>query len=159
MIKVGIADYKIIDSGEYLITYGLGSCVAVGLYDKKIRLAGLAHIMLPTQKLTKSKTNLSKYADTGIRIMLKEMLNKGADKSRLIAKIAGGAKMFSFSNTGEINVKIGESNIEAVKKVLEEEKIPISADDTGQNYGRTVEFYAESGEMKIKSLRHGIKII
>ncbi|MFH1002435.1 MAG: chemotaxis protein CheD [bacterium] len=159
MIKVGIADYKITTNTNYLITYGLGSCVAVAIYDQEKKLAGMLHIMLPMQTIKREKVNLLKYVDPGIQLMLEEMLIQGVNRKRLKAKIAGGAKMFSFSSNKEINSNIGEKNIEAVKRNLQELLIPLVAEDTGQNYGRTVEFYPENGDMKIKSLHYGVKII
>ena len=82
----------------------------------------------------------------------------GGRKSRFTAKIAGGAQMFSFSSQNE-SMKIGERNAEAVKEILKSYGIPIKADDTGGNFGRTIEFYSENGKLIIKTAGKGIKEI
>ena len=92
-ITVGIADMKMAQGSGMLITYALGSCIGICLYDQRIKLASLIHIMLPLN-MEPGRKNTMKYADTGIRETLKLMESKGASRSRITAKIAGGAKMF-----------------------------------------------------------------
>ena len=110
-ITVGIADMKMAKERGMLITYALGSCIGICLYDQKIKLAALVHIMLPLNMETGRKNPL-KYADTGIRETLRMMEAKGASRSRITAKIAGGAKMFDV-NGGSMG-NIGQRNIESV---------------------------------------------
>ena len=92
-ITIGIADMKMAQNSGMLITYALGSCIGICLYDQKIKLGALIHIMLPLN-MEPGRKNTMKYADTGIRETLKMMEAKGASRSRITAKIAGGAKMF-----------------------------------------------------------------
>jgi chemotaxis protein CheD len=148
-LVVGIADMKICRLSGVLITYALGSCVGVCLYDPVIRLAGMVHIMLPNNMDSKS-TNLFKYADTGIAETVRKMEVFGAVRSRMIAKIAGGARMFDIQGGGSIG-NIGQRNIESVRKVLAQERIRLLAEDTGQNYARTLLFDASNGEGRIRS--------
>lgn len=155
-IIVGIADLIVVHNPAVLVTIGLGSCVAISLRDPVSRFGGLSHILLPSINESNNKDNPLKFADSAIEIAVDMLLKKGCLKSRLEAKMAGGASMFSF---GENTLNIGERNVEAVKQKLKEMNIPILASDTGANYGRTVEFDIASGVMSVKSVFHGIKEI
>ena len=159
IIKVGMADLKVCREPDSLTTLGLGSCVGVALYDPVTKISGLAHVMLPNSKEIRNNANIAKFADTGIEETVRLMLGMGASASRLVAKIAGGAQMFSFSNKASDNLNIGLKNVEAVKAKLLEMKIPILAEDTGLNYGRTVVFDSITGEYSIKAVGKPIKII
>lgn len=155
-IIVGIADLVVVHNPAVLVTIGLGSCVAISLRDPESRFGGLSHILLPSINESNNKDNPLKFADSALEIAVDTLLKKGCLKSRLEAKMAGGASMFSF---GESSLNIGERNVEAVKKKLNEMGIPILASDTGANYGRTVEFNIASGVLLVKSAFHGIKEI
>lgn len=156
LIKVGMADYKVGRYPASLISYGLGSCVGIALFDSVTKIGGLAHIMLPDSKQARSTENPAKFADTCLPLMLDELLRLGAQKSRITAKIAGGAQMFSFTNTTDI-MRVGERNTEAVRAMLKRMDIRIIADDTGGNYGRTVELKLDSGIFRIKTIDKGEK--
>lgn len=156
MVNVGIADLNVAAGTDVLATYALGSCVGICLYDSAAKIAGLAHIMLPWSKDANNPSdNMRRYADTGITELIQKMVMKGARKSVLKAKIAGGAQMFE-ANSAVFN--IGSRNVEAVKKVLSTYGIPIIAEDTGSNYGRTVFFYAENGAMEIRAAAKTTKV-
>jgi len=155
-ILIGIADYAVFHNPAILVTIGLGSCVGISIRDPVARFGGLAHILLPSIKESTNKDNPLKFADSAIEIVVDALLKKGCVKSRLEAKIAGGASMFSFGNT---TMNIGERNVESVKKKLNELNIPLVASDTGANYGRTIEFNIASGVMSVKSAFNGIKNI
>ncbi|AHM56635.1 chemoreceptor glutamine deamidase CheD [Peptoclostridium acidaminophilum DSM 3953] len=157
-IKVGMADYKIGTGDDVLVTLGLGSCVGIVLYDKFKRIGGMAHIMLPSSKEIKNNANKAKFADTALEEMLYEIVKMGAIKGRIIAKIAGGAQMFSIAAKGT-TLNIGQRNVDAVKEKLGELRIPIIAEDTLGNYGRTIEFSCSNGDLKIRSVGKGTKII
>lgn len=148
-VVVGIADLKVTKAPNIVATYALGSCVGICLYDASKKIAGLAHIMLPANNAPPSPTNnLRKFADTGIVELIQAMSMSGATTSRLQAKIAGGAQMFA-TNSELFN--IGDRNVAAVKKILAANRIPIVAQQTGANFGRTVFFYAEDGIMEIRA--------
>lgn len=153
MIKVGMADLAACKSPDALTTLGLGSCVGIALYDPTTKISGLAHIMLPDSTKIKNNQNIAKFADTGIEELVKQMVKLGASKPRIVAKIAGGAQMFAFKSTTSQTtdmLQVGARNVEAVKTVLKREGIRLIAEDTGLNYGRTIEFYSESGQLLIK---------
>ncbi|HWT76782.1 MAG TPA: chemotaxis protein CheD [Mobilitalea sp.] len=151
MIKVGMADLNVCVSPDALTTLGLGSCVGTVLYDPYRRIAGMVHIMLPDSTKILNNENKAKFADTGIDALISRMVAIGADRKSLIAKIAGGAQMFAFSNNNDM-MRIGDRNVEATKLKLTQLGISIKAEDTGDNYGRTIEFYPETGILLIKSV-------
>jgi chemotaxis protein CheD len=158
LIKVGMADLKLCPKGQGITTLGLGSCVGVAIRDTATKDGGLAHVMLPDSTAIRNNSNIAKFADTGVKELVRQMEAKGAKRSRMTAKIAGGAKMFSFQNNSSL-VNVGDRNVEAVKKVLAELRIPILAQDTGLNFGRTVEFFPESGDFVIKAVGKPVKTI
>ena len=158
VIKVGMADLKLTKAPGILTTLGLGSCVGIALYDKYNKIAGLAHIMLPSSKEIKNNDNKAKFADTGIELLIENMVKEGALKKNLSAKIAGGSQMFSFNNTNNI-LKIGERNVLATKEKLKELNIKIISEDTGGNYGRTIKLNSDDGSLLVKTIGHGIKVI
>ncbi len=156
-INVGISDMKIANAPEGLITYALGSCVGICIIDRASQIAGMAHIMLP-YKNNNDKTNIFKYADTGIPEMIRQMECLGCLRSRMIAKIAGGAKMFDIKSNLSIG-SIGERNIAATKETLQKLKIRLFAEDVGLNYGRTIIFDSRTGNLTIKSFGKNLKVI
>ena len=158
IIKVGMADLNIMKAPGILTTLGLGSCVGIALYDKYNKIAGLVHIMLPSSKEIKNNENKAKFADTGIELLLEKMIKKGSSKEKITAKITGGSQMFSFNNNNNI-LKIGERNVLATKEKLRELNIKIISEDTGGNYGRTIELNAEDGSLLVKTIGHGVKVI
>lgn len=158
MIKVGMADLNVCHSPDAITTLGLGSCVGVALYDKSTGIAGLVHVMLPDSTKVRQNQNKAKFADTGIECLVDMMQKQGAKRSMLTAKIAGGAQMFAFSSNNDM-LRVGERNVEAVKVKLNELGIRILAEDTGKNFGRTVEFYPETGDFVIKSVGKPVRTI
>ena len=158
LIKVGMADLNICVSPDSITTLGLGSCVGIAVRDPVTKIGGLAHVMLPDSSAIRNNTNIPKFADTGIEELIKRVVAKGANKSRLVAKIAGGAQMFAFQSKNDM-VRVGERNVEATKKKLAQLKIPILAEDTGKDYGRTVIFYPETGDFVIRAVGKPEKVI
>jgi chemotaxis protein CheD len=158
IVKVGMAELNVCRYPDVLTTLGLGSCIGIALYDPVTRIGGLAHIMLPNSTQMRNNQNVAKFADTGIEELTRRMSREGACKSRMVAKIAGGAKMFDFGGTSTIG-NIGERNAEASKLKLKELGIPLRSSDTGLNYGRTVELDTTNGEFRIKSVGKPVKVI
>ena len=150
-ISVGIGEGKTAVNQQILISYALGSCVGVCMYDRDKKIAGMAHIVLPGKESAVSRENPYKFADEGVRELIHLMTSHGADKRRLTAKLAGGAKMFETNNS---KWEIGSRNTETVKRVLKEEGVRVAGEDTGKNYGRTITFYAENGQMRVRTARH-----
>lgn len=148
-LKVGIGDMKLTRGEGIIITYALGSCIGISFYDPYIKLGALLHIMLP-ERVNQTDTNLYKYADTGIRETLRKLIAFGMVKSRVVVKIAGGAKMFEISGNASFG-NIGERNAIMVKRLLQQEGIRLAAEDTGANYARTMSLDVSTGDVRIKT--------
>ncbi|MFA5879119.1 MAG: chemotaxis protein CheD [Candidatus Margulisiibacteriota bacterium] len=149
--KVGMGEYKIKTAPHIVHCSGLGSCVAVIIYDSINKIGGLAHIMLPNSEAAKEKSNLSKFADTGIDLMFNGLIKKGAQKEFLNAKIFGGANMFpSIKSSGFLH--IGAKNIKAVTNKLENLAIKIMAQDVGGHKGRSIKLFLETGQVELKMI-------
>ena len=159
IIKVGMADLNVCVSPDGITTLGLGSCVGIALRDPVTKIGGLAHVMLPDSSAIRNNSNIPKFADTGIEELVRRVVAAGASRKRLVAKIAGGATMFQFQGHTNNAMQVGDRNVEATKKKLEELKIPILAQDTGANYGRTVIFYPETGDFHIKAVGRAESVI
>jgi chemotaxis protein CheD len=155
LITVGIAELEVAEPPDILRTI-LGSCVGICLYDKKNKIGGLSHIMLP--KINDKNSNKKKYADTAIPLLLEEMLKKGAIIDSITAKIIGGATMFNIPNKSTL-FNIGQSNILSVKEILNQLKIKIKAEDLGGDFGRTIDFFMDTGSVTIKNLNKQINMI
>ena len=147
-IRVGIAEMNICKAPDKITTIGLGSCIGVVLYDSGSKMAGLVHIMLPDSMKIKQNQNKLKFADSGIALLVEALEKRGVKRSVLKAKIAGGAKMFSFSSTTELG-SIGDKNIAAVRSKLKELGIRIVSEDVGLNYGRTIVFDPATEELTV----------
>lgn len=142
---------NVCESPDSITTLGLGSCVGAVIYDPTTKKCGMVHVMLPDSKAITNNQNIAKFADTGIEECLRRVLAIGARRDKLVAKIAGGAQMFSV-NTNNAMLRVGDRNVEAVRKKFAELKIPVLSADTGENFGRTVIFYPETGEYLIKAI-------
>ena len=158
VVKVGMADLNICKAPDVITTLGLGSCIGLTLYDPVTKVGGMVHYMLPDSTQVRNNENIAKFADTGIEELLRKVTAAGANKTRLVAKIAGGAKMFATSNVSNIG-NIGARNAEAAKQILKKKGIRLIAEDTGLNYGRTVELHCETGEFRIKAVGKPVKVI
>jgi len=158
LIQVGMGDYKLAMPPDKLITAGLGSCIGICLLDPKSKMACMSHIMLPCSPNDKKYGNPGKYADTAIIAALDDMKKMGADTDHLVAKIAGGAQMFRFSGNSSI-FKIGERNAIAVEENLEKNKIRLLNKDIGGNVGRTIIFDPANGDLSIRTIKEGQKVI
>ena len=148
-LKVGIGDMKFARGDGQIITYALGSCIGITMYDPAIRLGGLLHIMLPSRTDPKDP-KVFKDADIGIQEMIRKLSAFGMLKSRTIVKIAGGAKMFEIQGNSSFG-NIGERNAAMVKKLLMEERMRITASDTGGSYARTMLINIANGDVIVRT--------
>lgn len=158
VIKVGMADLNICKAPNIITTLGLGSCIGLVFYDPISKVGGMVHYMLPDSTQVRNNSNIAKFADTGIDELYRRVIAAGASRSRMISKIAGGAKMFEVSGLSDVG-NIGARNAEAAKAKLKQLGIRLVAEDTGLNYGRTVELHCDTGDFYIKSVGKPIKII
>mgnify|MGYP003526437002 FL=1 len=159
VIKVGIAQMDVVKAPNTIRTSGLGSCVGVILYDESKQIAGLIHVMLPDSSLGRSDAvNVAKFADTGIKALIELLKLEGVHAFKLKAKIAGGAQMFQFTSDKD-SMRIGPRNVEAVKVELRKNSIPLVAEDTGGNSGRTIEFDPITSKLNIRTVNQGVSEI
>lgn len=135
-LKVGISDYKITQAPNELVTIGLGSCVGIALYAPKSKVGALSHIMLPDSESFSDTSNWAKFADLALPAIVKELKDQ-TNETALLAKIAGGASMFAFSQQTS-SLQIGRRNIEAVTEVLKSLNIPIISEHVGGQMGRSM---------------------
>jgi chemotaxis protein CheD len=150
-IAVGMGDIGIAESPHLLKAIGLGSCIAVALYDRETRIGGLAHIMLPYVKEAHDKSNPDKFTDVAISKMLDEMKARGARSQIITAKIFGGANMFPEIISSNSSMDVGMRNILAAKEELKKHKIRIVATEVGDHIGRTVLFDTRNGSVLVKT--------
>ena len=148
-LVVGISDLKVSNNpADSMITYALGSCIAVAVYDPVAKVGGLLHFMLPDSTLDagKAKDTPAMFADTGIPLLFKSCYKLGADKKRMVVKVAGGASILDESNF----FRIGQKNIMAMRKLFWNNNVLIDAEDTGKNFNRTVRIELGTGKVSIK---------
>jgi chemotaxis protein CheD len=154
-----VADYAVRRGSDIIATIGLGSCVAIVLYDRDTKVGGLAHILLPSMAMSRETSNPAKFPETIVPIMLAEMRALGAlQTARISAKIVGGASMFG-QLVGGTGINVGERNIAATKEALAVAGIPLIAEDTGLDYGRSVYFHLGDGRVEVRSLKKGDRVI
>ena len=149
-LKVGIGDMKFTRGDSRIITDALGSCIGITFYDPFLKLGGLLHIMLPA-RTDPNDPKIFKYADSGIHETLRKLTAFGMVKSRTVVKIAGGAKMFEMKGNSDFG-NIGQRNAAMVKKILMEERMRISAEDTGGTYARTMLLDVSNGDVVLRTV-------
>jgi chemotaxis protein CheD len=150
-ISIGLGEQVVSkDPSEILVAYGLGSCLGIGMYDPRSRVGGMVHAVLP-EHLNPGEPKSPKYVDWAILTLLEKMVAAGADKNRIVVRMAGGANMLinsSLSNTFDI----GTRNISMARQTLQRLSMRLSSEDVGGNIGRTVRFYVETGRMTVRMI-------
>ena len=154
-----MADLTVIRAPVKLVTLGLGSCIGLVVYDSTAKVAGMAHIMLPNSRGLMGSEKVGKFADTAVPALIDAMEKQGAVKSRIKAKIAGGAQMFSLPGMSADFLTVGAKNVSETKKRLALLRIALIASDTGGNKGRTIEFSTSNWMLKVKTLGKGVSEI
>jgi len=150
---VDVAEAKLLRESGILATHGLGSCIALVLYDAGSRCGALAHILLPNEERTGSVSRPARSAVHAVPHLVTQLKQAGAT-GHLVAKMAGGASMFgSLLAMGGVN--IGERNVDATRRALSLAGIRIVAEDVGGDHGRSVFFDVATGAMFVRSLKRG----
>jgi chemotaxis protein CheD len=152
IIQVNMSQIKVATSPTILSCVGLGSCIALVLYDSQTKVGGLAHVMLPHSKKETTLQHRGMYADTAVEIIMEDMLNLHAKEKKIYAKIFGGASMFS-SSVKNTHIRLGEKNIVAVLAELKKRNIRLLAQDVGGNSGRTILFNTQNGQVLVETLK------
>jgi chemotaxis protein CheD len=143
--EVHMGEGIILQSPDIILSQGLGSCVVVTIYDNRYRIGGLAHIMLPDSTKHPPGRVPCQFADTAISSLLEGLEEGPSEKPHLIAKLVGGAQM--FKKRDQTDMGIGAQNIAAIKRILNQEKIPVVGEDIGGHVGRSVEFHLDFGTL------------
>jgi chemotaxis protein CheD len=155
---VGIADMKVTnDTNATLVTYSLGSCIGVAIYDPVVKVGGLLHFMLPDSQidLHKAEKNPWMFADTGVPGLFLEAYQLGAEKRRMRVKIVGGAQI--LDDSGYFN--IGKRNCMTLRKIFWKNNVLVNAEEVGGEVNRTVSLEISSGRVWVKTSGNGIKEI
>lgn len=148
VIPVGMSQLRTGKSPEQLAVYGIGSCIILSLYDAVRKVGGLAHIMLPDSTgMDKTTINPVKFADTAVPALMDAVLEQGALRISLEAKIFGGSEM--FPPTEDYTNTIGRDNTNAVKAALRKHNLKLKSEDVGGTHGRSLEFDLSSGMAKV----------
>ena len=156
-IRVKVADYAVAQGEVVLSSVGLGSCIAIALYDARSGVGGLAHILVPSPSLSRDTSNPAKFPSTAVPMLVEEMRRRGATQG-ITAKIAGGASMFaSLIPSGGINM--GERNAVATRQALVDAGLPLVAEDCGGEHGRSVYFHLRDGRLEVRSLKIGNRVL
>ncbi len=153
-IIVRVADLRIGRTEDILVTIGLGSCVAIVLYDAAVQVGGLAHVLLPSPALSRGSPNPARVPQTAVPALLSEMASAGASPRRIKARLVGGASMFAALATPG-TIQMGERNVVAARQTLASAGIPIVGEAVGGDYGRTVRLHVRNGRLDVSSVMHG----
>jgi len=163
-VHVNVGEAAVLRERGVLASVGLGSCVAIVLYDREARVGGLAHVLLPHEALSRTVGKPAKFATTAVAHLLTMMRDLvRAERAGIIvgapeARIVGGASMFAaLLNGGGINM--GERNVVATRRALVAAGVPLVAEDTGGDFGRSVYFDVATGEVRVTSIRHGERLL
>ncbi len=149
MLAVGVGDLKLTaKNGETLVTYGLGSCIGIAIWDPVAGVAGMLHFMLPESQSDpeKARQNPALYADTGIPLLFRSAYQLGAEKKRLLVRVAGGAQVLD----GDGVFNIGKRNYLAMKKIFWKAGVMIHAEEVGGKISRTLRLEAGSGKLLLQ---------
>ena len=149
-LTIDIADCQVsADTDQTLVTYSLGSCIGVTIWDPEVRVGGMIHYMLPESTLSpeKAKARPAMFADTGIPLLFRSVYKLGAIKKRVIVKVAGGSQLLDDNGT----FAIGKRNYVMLRKIFWKNGILIEAEDIGGSISRTVRLDGATGRCTIKS--------
>lgn len=156
VLLVRVADMRSGRADDTLVTVGLGSCIAIMLYDAEAKVGGMAHVLLPTPALSRKDSNPAKFPQTAVPRLIELMVADGAKPQRITARLAGGASMFSaLAPPGTI--QMGERNLVAARQVLNSHGVPLIAEAVGGDFGRTVRLRICDGRVEVSTVAHGIQ--
>lgn len=150
-VIVKVADWAAERGDAVLVTLGLGSCVAIMLHDPTQKVGAMAHVLLPSRSLAHDRSNPAKFPDTAVALLVERLKALGADPRRLVAKLAGGASMFSQLVTPG-TIQMGERNVMASRNALRAAEIPIVREAVGGERGRSIRFHVTDGRVEIRSV-------
>jgi len=156
---VRVADWAVDVGDVVLMTLGLGSCVAIALYDPVARVGGLAHLLLPSPDLARDQSNPGRFAETALPLLLARMAALGAERERITARLVGGASMFAPRSGAPGPVAMGERNVVAAREVLAAAQVPVVGEEVLKNHGRSVFFFLDDGRVEVRTVARGTVVL
>jgi chemotaxis protein CheD len=153
---VGVAQWAVACGDVVLVAPGLGSCVAVALYDPVPRAGALLHLLLPSSQMARDHSNPGRFPETALPLALQELEAAGAQRHRLTAWLVGGASMFGAAMAA---MGMGERNVAAARQVLADLHIPVVGEDVRERYGRSVYFHLDDGRIEVRTVAHGTRTL
>jgi chemotaxis protein CheD len=159
VVRVMMAEYRIMKTPARMMTMALGSCLGIVLYDGRAGVGALAHVMHPSWKKVKNNSNKGKFVDTAIEVMISEMSEAGGDPNRIAAKLFGGATMFDSRPNCRGVIQIGALNIRAAREVLGSKGIPVVSESVGGSRGRTIMFDLSDGSVLVRDITGKEKVM
>jgi chemotaxis protein CheD len=157
-VPVRMGELRAAGTGSLLFSIGLGSCVAVALYDAAARVGGLAHVMLPQPAAGRAAVPPGRYAGSAVLMLIEMMESRGAGRESLRARLAGGASMFRDVLDGE-GLRLGRRNVEAARSALAAAGVPVESEDVYGSWGRSVYLRTTDGQLLVTSVTHGDVIL
>lgn len=157
-IVVKVADLNLATGDQVLVTYGLGSCVAILLYEPQHNIAAMAHIMLPSLSLARRADRAGKTPHTAVPVLIDAMLELGADRRKITGRLVGGASLFA-SLTPPGSIQMGERNVVSCREVLNQQGIPLVGEQVGGESGRSVWLHARDGKAIIRSANQSERLL
>src|SRR5216117_3964705 len=155
---VKVAEWAAARTDGVIVTLGLGSCVAIMLHDPRAGAGAMAHVLLPSTSLARDLTNRAKFPETAVPFLIERLKALGADPRRLVAKLAGGARMFSQLVTPG-TIQMGERNVLASRSALRAAEIPILREAVGGERGRSIRFNVKDGRVEIRTVGSNVDVI
>ena len=150
-IVIGLGEFAVTsDISTLLVCVGLGSCIALCVYDPIARVGGLAHMVLPSRRPGDETSQPTKFVDSGTALLLQRTIKAGAMRSRLVAKIVGGARMLTIPGAQYHLLDIGQRNIDEMRATLTRERLRLAGTELGGTSGRSVQFSVETGLVTVK---------
>jgi chemotaxis protein CheD len=157
-VLVRVADLAIACGEQSLLTLGLGSCVAIVLYDPAQRIGGMAHVLLPSPALARGNENPGKFPQTAVPRLIELMTEAGAAPRRITARLAGGASMFA-NLAAPGTIQMGERNLVAARQVLAHNSVPIVGEAVGGDFGRSARLDIATGRLDVSSVANGVVVL
>ena len=157
LVVVEIADLKVSSNPEVtLVTYALGSCIAVVVHDPKQKAGGMIHYMLPLSETSpdKAKDRPAMFADTGIPMLFHAMYALGCKKENLVVKVTGGGSLYDYNG----RFQIGQRNYTILRKMFWKAGVMVTAEDVGGTKSRTARLFVDSGRCTITSVGEEVEL-
>ena len=157
-VVVQVSELVVADAPAHLVAIALGSCVGIVLHDRQARIGALAHVLLPSQAMSRERDRPGRFPQTAVPTMLERMVARGASVAAISARLVGGASMFT-SLTPPGTIQVGDRNVVAAREALHRHGIRLVGEAVGGDFGRTAELDVETGRLTISSYLKGTIVL